>query len=218
MGYSRAGFEVVGVDIEPQPHYPFRFIQADALIPSTPGWIAGEFDAIHASPPCQAHTTMSNRHRGVGGIADDRLNLIPPTLDLLRAAGLPWIVENVPGAKKFMPGAVTLHGGMFGLGVQRPRLFIASFPLTAPPYAPKVVDPIGVYGKAADGRRLFTRSDGSIQRAAVSVDEARAAMGMPWGDWHGVKEAIPPAYCEFIGTQLMSHINAKSESLDLGER
>src|SRR6185312_3124266 len=103
MGYHRAGFDVVGVDIEDQPHYPFRFVKADAL--TALGEVGGMwtgFDAIHASPPCQFATNMSNRWRGTGGTADVHLNLLTPVRELLRAIGLPYVIENVPGAKKHM--------------------------------------------------------------------------------------------------------------------
>lgn len=205
MGYHRAGFDVVGVDLEPQPRYPFEFVQGDALAYLTEH--AHEFDAIHASPPCQASTTMSNRWRGAGGKADSWENLIPATLTALAPLAAPWVVENVVGARKDMPGAFTLHGGMFGLRVDRPRLFLSNVPVMVF-MAGRVADPVGVYGKAHDGRRLFTRKDGSSQYAAASLAEAQDAMGMPWADWNGVREAIPPAYTEFIGAQLLSHLAA----------
>jgi len=205
-GYDRAGFEVVGIDIEPQPLYPFGFIQADAL-DVLDHWDLSAFAAIHASPPCQHFTTMSNRHRGTGSRADDHLDLLTPTLALLRCLPVPWVVENVPPAKRVMQATLTLHGGMFGLGVHRPRIFESNVLILAPTARP-VANPLGVYGKHHDGRRLFDRADGTIQRAPKTLAEARQAMGMPWADWIGCKEAIPPAYTEFIGTQLLEHLAA----------
>ena len=123
MGYHRAGFDVVGVDINPQPNYPFEFIQADALEymrswlsdrPTRVGWHV-EADAIHASPPCQAHTAMSHRWRGKGGLADKRPELIAPTRELLQATGLPYVIENVVGARGHMVDPVLIHGGQVGL-------------------------------------------------------------------------------------------------------
>lgn len=198
MGYHRAGFEVVGVDVAPQPHYPFEFHQGDAMT-----WPLDGFDVIHASPPCQAHTTMSNRHRGQGGRADTHVDLIAATRE--RLAGHLYVIENVPGARRHLHHPVVLTGGMFGLGVERPRLFESNVALLAPARA-KVSDPIGVYGKAPDGRRLFTRADGSIQRAAASVPEAGRAMGIDWMTWRELAEAIPPAYTEHIGRQLISYV------------
>jgi DNA (cytosine-5)-methyltransferase 1 len=123
VGYARAGFDVTGVDIEPHPDYPYLLHVADALeFLSHPGYLDG-FDVIHASPPCQGYTTMSNRWRGAGGKADSWPNLITPTRDLLLEWGGVYVIENVPGAKAAMQNPVTLHGGMFGLRVNRPRLF-----------------------------------------------------------------------------------------------
>lgn len=203
MGYHRAGFDVVGVDIKPQPRYPFEFVQGDAMT-----WPLEGFDAIHASPPCQFATQMSARWRGTGGVTDQHPNLLTPTLERLRGRPEPWVVENVTGAKRFMRSTLMLHGGMFGLGVHRPRWFESNILILAPMAAP-TKDPIGVYGERPDGRRLWTRQNGdmkgkrSIIRAAKSVEEARELMGMPWADWTGCKEAIPPAYTEYIGQQLV---------------
>jgi DNA (cytosine-5)-methyltransferase 1 len=210
MGYHRAGFDVIGVDIEPQPLYPFRFVQANAL-EALAAWNLAAFDVIHASPPCQRFTQMSARWRGVSAVADGHPDLLTPVLAILRALGRPYVVENVQGAAKHMRTTVTLHGGMFGLEVHRPRRFESNILILAPK-APHAKDPIGVYGERPDGRRLRTRQNGdmkgkrSILRAARSVEEAQRAMGMPWADWHGCKEAIPPAYTEYIGLQLLDHL------------
>lgn len=216
MGYHLAGFEVVGVDINPQPNYPFQFIQADVIglltgesgHPDYDGWYA--FDAIHASPPCQAKTTMSNRWRGYGGLADDRVSLISRTRGLLRCTDLPWVIENVTGARPEMPNAVCVTGGPFGLRTHRPRLFEASFPLEKPATKPRAVDPIGIYGPGAYGQKLWKRVDGSYQRRAASVEEAREVMEMPWADWREIAEAIPPAYTKWVGDQLMNHLKGES--------
>ena len=203
MGYHRAGFDVVGVDIEPQPHYPFRFRQQDALealeyfLPTEPGG----FDAIHASPPCQAYTSMGNRWQ-----SPTSPPLIAPVRELLEATGLPWVMENVAGALRDMRSPIELTGEMFDLGVHRPRLFESNVMVLVPPRPPRQADPAAVYGKN-DGRRLWTRKDGSELRCA-SLEEAQGAMGMDWADWHGTKEAIPPAYTEFIGQQLLAHLKA----------
>lgn len=202
VGYARAGFDVTGVDIRPQPRYPFRFVQADAL---NPPFRWQDFDAIHASPPCQAHTTMSNRWRGAGGKADTHANLIDATRALVQASGKPYVLENVPGARRYLRQPAELHGGLFGLDVHRPRLFESNV-LLLMPQAPLTVNPVGVYGKAADGRRLWTRRDGSEQRCASSVEQARRAMGIDWMDWRELAEAIPPAYCEFVGRQLLQAV------------
>jgi DNA (cytosine-5)-methyltransferase 1 len=205
-GYQLAGFCMVGVDIEPQPHYcGEKFIQADALDALADRDFVTGFDFIHASPPCQYFTAMSNRWRGHGGRADGHVDLLTPTRALLRSIGLPYIIENVPAAKRAMAATLILHGGMFGLGVNRPRLFESNILMLAPP-EPAPRDTVGVYGKAPDGRLLWARADGTEQHAPASLAEAQEAMGMDWGDWQGVKEAIPPAYSEFIGHQLLEHL------------
>jgi DNA (cytosine-5)-methyltransferase 1 len=206
VGYHRAGFDVLGVDLQQQPHYPFPFVRADAL-----EVLAGRvldldgFDAIHASPPCQGYTTMSNRYRGNGGTADSHPQLIAPVRAGLAAAGKPWVIENVPGARGHMAYPLLLHGGMFGLGVDRPRLFETSWPAMTMLSAP-ARGVIGVYGREPDGRRLWTRRDGSQLRAAASVEEASAAMGITWMTWDELREAIPPAYTEYLGEQLIAHL------------
>lgn len=194
VGYHRAGFDVIGVDIEPHNDYPYELIVADALTVELNG-----YDVVHASPPCQAYTTMSNRARG------DWPDLLKPVRDRLLEWGGTYVIENVPGARSEMREPILLHGGMFGLGVDRPRLFETNAPLLRYD-APRAVDPIGVYGKYHDGRRLFTRADGTEQRAARTLAEARAAMGIDWMGWDDLREAVPPTYCEFIGAQLITQL------------
>jgi DNA (cytosine-5)-methyltransferase 1 len=196
VGYHRAGFDVVGVDIDPQPHYPFEFHQADALEYPLDG-----FDAIHASPPCQAYSTMGNRARLPSPA------LIETILERFAELSTPWIIENVAGAKQHMPNAFVLTGGMFGLGVHRPRLFMSNVLILANAPVPPPPHGVGVYGRAPDGRRLFNRKPNGTYRAPRSLEEAQTAMGMNWADWHGTKEAIPPAYTEHIGAQLHAHLS-----------
>lgn len=193
MGYYRAGFEVVGVDINPQPNYPFEFHQADAMTFPLDG-----FDAIHASPPCQAFTTMSNRSRGQH----------PDFIDQVRERikHLPYVLENVEGAARKLRSPIRLHGRMFGLGVYRPRLFECSFFMLTAPDTRRVDNAVGVYGKI-DGRRVWTRADGTEQRAAKTIQEARDAMGIDWMDKLEITQAIPPVYTEYIGSRLMEYLN-----------
>lgn len=200
VGYARAGFKVTAVDIEPHEKHPavHEFITADALEVLADLDFLRRFVVRHASPPCQAYTTMSNRARG------DWPDLIAPVREALQAAGGLYVIENVPGAASQMRNPITLHGGMFGLGVDRPRLFESNAPLMA--YrAPATRNPIGVYGKL-DGRRLFTRTDGTEQRAAASLEQAQEAMGCDWMGWDDLRESIPPAYTEYLGAQLIDHL------------
>lgn len=207
VGYARAGFEVHGVDIAPHPDYPFDLHVADAVSFLRNHWFTG-IDVIHASPPCQASTTMSNRYRGNGGLTDDHVNLIAPVRDAMEATGLPYVIENAAGARPHMRSPITLTGGAFGLRVERPRLFESNVPLTAPPRQAVPRDEVlGIYGRSPDGRRLWTRKDGSVLRAASSLKEGAAAMGIDWmTDWADITEAIPPAYTEWIGAQLLDHL------------
>lgn len=212
MGYSRAGFDVTGVDIKPQPRYPFTFIQGDAL-----EYVAAhghDYDVIHASPPCQAFTQMSAKWRGRGTRADEHPDLLTPTLEAFRVPGYlgTWVVENVPGARRLMRPSVILHGGMFGLGVHRPRLFESNMLMLNSP-ARRVPFPLGVYGTKPDGRTTYRyRNNGnykgkSLIRAAKSIEEASAAMGIDWMTWEEIREAIPPAYTEWIGRRLMEALS-----------
>lgn len=202
VGYARAGFAVTAVDITPHHRHPevTEFITADALDVLEDSGFLASFTAVHASPPCQAYTTMSNRARG------DWPDLIAPVRAALQRWGGVYVIENVPGAAKVMRNPITLHGGMFDLGVDRPRLFESNAPLMAYS-APAATNPLGIYGKL-DGRRLWTRVDGSEQRAAATLEQAQAAMGCDWMNWDDLRESIPPAYTEFLGGQLISYLEA----------
>ena len=208
MGYHQAGFDVVCIDIEPHPTNPFELIVMDAHTALRQG-LADSFDVVHASPPCQGYTTMSAKHRGKGTRADEHDRTIPETRELLERTGRPYVIENVAGARIDMRAPILLRGSMFGLAVDRPRLFESNVPISPPPYAPPRAE-IGVYGRTHDGRRLTTRADGTELRAARTLDEARAAMGIDWMDWHDLTEAIPPAYTEWIGREILFALEAAS--------
>lgn len=198
-GYVHAGFDVIGVDRAAQPLYPFEFHQGDWLEQAERLMETMAFAAIHASPPCQSYTTMSNR------FGSEEEELLGPVRDWLRAIGLPYVIENVTGARKAMESPILIHGGQLGMTVYRPRLFESNIVLTPPPKAPSPPNPVAVYGQKDDRRRLWTRKDGTELRAA-SLAEARVAMEMPWASWNGVREAIPPKYAEFIGKQLRDQL------------
>jgi len=196
MGLHQAGFEVVGVDIEPQKRYPFEFHQADALTVPTDG-----FDFIWASPPCQGYTEM--RHApGALGLAP---RLIPQVRERLAATGLPWCIENVEDAAWDMRDPVTLCGSMFGLGAQRcqlrrHRLFETNFLSAWPACAHDERPVIGVYGGHA--RKRAARHGGRGTRDVWDGGHKAAAseaMGIDWMTLAEMSEAIPPAYSEFIG-------------------
>ena len=196
MGYHRAGFEVVGVDNRPQPRYPFEFHQADAL--EFCRQHGHEFDAIHASPPCQAYSGL----RGLGKQSHrPQVRLIGPMRDALRAAGRPFVIENVVGAPLESP--VVLCGQFFGLEVRRHRLFECSFRVDQPDcrafHKPR---PMAVYGDHPERHTYKPGSGGYINRAHTLADGQRG-MGIDWMDWRELTQAIPPAYTEFIGKQLI---------------
>lgn len=195
MGYHRAGFDVVGVDIIDQPDYPFEFHRADALRFPLRG-----FDAYHASPPCQAYSEGGRRYPARQA---QHPRLIGPIRERLETTGKPYVIENVMGALEDMRSPLTLHGGMFGLRVVRRRLFESNVLLFAF-RANKPLAAVGVYGERPDGRLL--NSLYPCIRAARGLADAQEAMGMDWSDWIGTKEAIPPAYTEWIGRQLLSAI------------
>ncbi len=191
MGYHRAGFDVVGVDIKPQPRYPFDFTQADAMT-WTPGLLQ-EFDAIHASPPCQAFTRAKHL-RVAQGKATKALDLLAPTRELLIASGLPYVIENVPGAPLV---GVTLCGSSFGLRVRRHRVFESNVWLAGSTCRhAEQGRPVGIYYSMGDDIPKGGRT-------ARNIEDARDAMGIDWMTWVEIKEAIPPAYTEFIGIQLI---------------
>lgn len=195
-GYAEAGFtEIVGVDIEPQPRYPFRFVQADA-----PEYMAsvqpGDFDAIHASPPCQHYSSGA----GKWGTQDLHPDLIDRTRDAILATGLPYVIENIMPARRYLRGPVMLCGTMFGLGVFRHRLFESSVLLFVPPHMEHT-------GKIGDGRyhTVTGHAGGSSKRdgwKGGGVEDWRAAMGIDWMVGDELAEAIPPAYTRFIGQQI----------------
>jgi DNA (cytosine-5)-methyltransferase 1 len=203
MGYHRAGFDVVGVDIKPQPRYPFEFLQCDAMNEEELYAVAalyGPFAGIHASCPCQAYSDL--RHR----TGADYPDLIAPTRDLLERTGLPYVIENVEGAPLHDP--VVICGSSLGLGtadrqLRRHRLFETNWPLMVPPCAHGGEAVVGVYGTGGGGQ--MTRGF-----KARGVVEAREALATPWMTLSECAQAVPPAYTELIGHQLMQHITATS--------
>jgi len=194
MGLHKAGFEVTGVDLAPQPRYPFTFIQGDALDPPID---ISLFDFIWASPPCQAHSAMRTMHN-----AKQHVDLIAQTRALLKWAHVPYAIENVEGAPLQNP--ITLCGTMFDLGcegaeLRRHRLFECSFPIEAPQCQhDELQDVIGIYGGHVRNRR---RREGSKDRGLrdFTPAQAREAMQLEHMTLKELSLAIPPAYSEYIG-------------------
>ena len=204
MGYHRAGFEVVGVDINPQPHYPFEFIQGDwreamAILPGL--WERDGIPyAIHASPPCQTYTRKAANWGRKRVHWTDHPDLIGQTRDQLDEIGKPYVIENVPGAP--INASMMLCGTMFGLRIQKHRLFETNWPV--PALAPGACDHRDVYNP--------------WQGAGRTAEKMRAAQDTPWIPMAGgmsrkagvtgdLYNAIPPAYTEWIGHHLMEVIS-----------
>ena len=196
VGYHRAGFDVIGVDIEPQPHYPYEFVQADALDflhEVNLLWI----DAIHASPPCQGETSLKALWRD-----REHPRLLIPTIEHLTRLGVPWVVENVDNADG-PPGTfkMRLCGSSFGLKVRRHRWFWSNLMLLAPDCNHRHQGtPLGVYGHGAGGQMTrgvkATRNNGW---QAMGIEHRSTS-------WNDLVNAIPPAYTEHIGQQLLQHL------------
>lgn len=196
-GYAAAGFEVVGVDLDPQPRYPFTFVRADAVSFARYAW--RDFDAIHASPPCQRRT-KAQRIQG-----NEHPRLIEPTRDVLRESGLPYVIENVPydgDGEDDDPliDPITLCGQSFGLHTYRHREFETNFPIRAP-------------GHVAHRRRTVKMGralrPGDYYHAVgnfSSVAQVRDDMGVPWMSRDGIRECIPPAYGHYVGQWLTMHL------------
>lgn len=201
-GYARAGFTVHGFDVIEQPRYPHAFLQANALNvldAIAEGWMRRP-DVIHASPPCQQFSPL--RHRTGNAYPD----LIEPVRARLRALGIPYVIENVPGAPLINP--IMLCGSTFDLScecddgerrwLRRHRLFESSVPMIAPACEHGRGPVIGVYGTGGGGK--MTRGyKGNLR-------ESRDVMGMPWASRAGVSQAIPPAYTEWVGHQLIAFL------------
>ena len=217
MGYHRAGFDVYSVDITAQPHNPFPFYQGDALAflslhlhhesarslfknpDGTLEWLSlSDFVAVHASPPCQGYTALAAVHGNAWP------KLVPQTRELLEATGLPYVIENVQGSP--VRRDMTLCGEMFGLGVIRHRYFeLGGWSGTAPAHMRHRGRVAGWrHGRRFDGPYTAVYGDGG---GKGSVVEWQAAMGIDWTDVRReIAEAIPPAYTEWIGSQLIAQL------------
>lgn len=227
-GYADAGFDVYGVDIDPQPRYPYGFYQRDAIaamqilnradvLPfvSPDGhmqWLGlADFDAIHASPPCQSFLNLGAVNRALGR-EYEYPNLIGPTRDLLRESGLPYVIENVENAKAHLVDPVRVCGTGTGRPLRRHRLFESNVAVTGIACAHGAYrEPKYWTGWRPNGeRRLSTVVQ--VYGNAGGQHEWPKAMGIDWMDRHGFVEAIPPAYTEHIGRQLIARVSRKESA------
>jgi len=208
MGYHRAGFDVVGVDINPQPRYPFEFHKLDAMellermANRRFSAVALGVDAIHASPPCQAYSTAT-------ASPGKHPDLYEPTRRLLQATGLPWAIENVMGAP-YQYG-VRLCGTMFGLEtagewLRRHRNFETSHAILQDRVCRhrKDVRAVTITGKCY----LTVTKDCARHSRQPTFALAQELMGVDWMTRAELAQAIPPAYTEYIGRQLLDHLKA----------
>lgn len=191
-GYADAGFDVVGVDIRPQPRYPFRFVQADAI--EFVYEHGGGFDFIHASPPYQ-HDSECQRIQG-----RTHPDLIAPTRTALETTGRPWVIENVRGAVPKLHQPVMLCGTMFALETYRHRYFETGGGLTlTQPSHPAHLAP-----QAKMGRPVPPGHYGQYVGNFSGVPKARAVLGVPWMNRDGIRECIPPAYTQWLGAAFLT--------------
>ena len=200
MGYHRAGFDIFGVDIKPQPHYPFEFYEMDALdalayrVPADPAFGC---DAIHASPPCQDHMLTPHKKHGTGYLLD-------ATRQLLLEQPVPWVIENVG---RGIRGDYVICGCQVGLKLRRKRFFETSwegFDMRPPCHHNGPVVSVVGNGTPSWVREQFQARYGRNP----SIEDYKSAMGIDWMNRRELSQAIPPAYTEYIGKQLLDHMNA----------
>ncbi len=204
-GYADAGFEVVGVDIAPQPHYPYEFHQADALTFPLDG-----FDVIHASPVCKGYTILNispearAKHQKLIGVVRERLT----------ATKKPYVIENVIGAKKALQGHLVLCGTMFGLQVERHRIFESSFFLYPPGPCQHRNGCISVHGNSIwdSSQPGTTRKDGRIRPATAAFEVGCQAMGIDWMNRDELAQSVPWKYTRWIGAQLLTALEQEASA------
>lgn len=205
-GYADAGFDVIGLDIADQPHYPYEFVRGDAVRLLADRGFMAQFDAVHASPPCQRKSKMTHCRPGLAGTYPD---LVGPVHELLVRWGGPWVMENVEGAG--LPGqddlfgahGVMLCGTMFGRELYRHRWFRGSIPLTAL-HHPRHLKPASRAGHWKPGTVI------SVEGHCSPIALAREVMQIDWMPRDNLREAIPPYYAEHLGRQLLAHMHARA--------
>ncbi len=192
MGYYRAGFEVVGIDIRNQPHFPFEFHLADALT-----YPLEEFDAYHASPPCQFGSIATRQWRKAGRKYE---NLIPATRDRLIQTGKPFVIENVIG-EPYLKNPLKLNGAIFTMMLRRTRYFETSFPIDFVLLPPEERSNLRMGRPVKEGEIITPVGHFS------NIPYARRVMKIDWMNQGELAQAIPPAYTEYIGKFLLKAIN-----------
>lgn len=201
MGWVRAGWRVTSIDIHRRRDLPdtehIDFVTADMLDVLRDAAYLRSFDALAGGPPCQTHTALTNL-RDAQGKGTSKVDLIPQTRAAFEASGLPYVIENVP--RSTVRPDVILCGSSFGLKVRRHRWFESNVAMFGLPCDHAGQGrPIGVYGSKGDD----IPSGGSTAR---TLEEGREAMAIPWMSWSALVEAIPPAYTEHLGAQLLAYV------------
>jgi DNA (cytosine-5)-methyltransferase 1 len=198
MGYHRAGFEIVGVDIEPQKRYPFEFHQSDAV-----EFIlkyGKDFDVIAGSPPCQDYTPL----KALTGKTYPRL--INATREAMKLTDKPYVIENVKGARFELDNPIMLCGTMFGLKVIRHRYFECNPPIW---FAPNQCTCSMLYTHSGHGQ-YSAFENGATAICLVGnykAKDAKIAMGIDWMTRKELSQAIPPAYTEWLGKEIRRLLN-----------
>ena len=219
MGYHQAGFdEIIGVDIIDRPNYPFEFVKMDALEFLRTADLS-DVSFIHASPPCQCYSKLKHLSGNVEKWEETHVDLVAPTREALIKTGKPFVIENVENSPLINP--IKLYGSQFpNLYTQRPRLFESNIPLREP-VNPKVKHKTGKlgYGPAEDG---FITVAGIRPQRGMNEVQTRLYYGFALGgiDWMSLEEltqAIPPAYTEFIGKQIIEYLDIQKE-IEKGEQ
>ncbi len=196
MGYHRAGFEVVGVDNKPQPHYPFEFHQADALTFPLEG-----YDAYHASPPCQKFSKAVNVRVNHKTRRENHLDLVGDTRDYLLVTTKPFIIENVPGSP--LRDYIKLHGTMFGLKTNKERWFeLHGFEILLLPAKYS-----STKGKVKSGEFVGIMQHSKYPNERYRKEDLAEGYAIDWGlTRYELRQAIPPIYTEYIGKKLMEYL------------
>ena len=218
-GYELAGFtDIVGVDKEPQPNYPYRFIQADAL---NSGIDLNRFDLIHASPPCQAFTSLQNSPNS----NKNHPELVAATRELLDASDRPWVIENVYGAPLNFPTKLcgsSFHLGTGDLQLRRHRYFETRWLILSPHRCRHKGETVGVHG---DSVRNTTRESKRFRvpkalrcpppgGISIGISRGREAMEIGWMTMKELCQAVPPAYTEFIGREIIKQLRRLSSEVN----
>lgn len=204
MGYNNAGFKVIGVDNKEQKKYPFKFIQDDAiLVLHKLKDLPYDFDLIHASPPCQGYSGLTpaiSKHKHEKLISEVRRSIV--------RTGIPYVIENVYGAKKELNNPVMLCGSMFGLRTQRHRYFETSFEVEAPKNCDHSQLPLLVTTASKGSREK--RFKLGIQPKTVL--NAPMAYGVDWMSGKGLSQCIPPAYTYHVGVSFLHYFKTSKKN------